>query len=58
MTGKVPSFFSEIIEAMLNLCLTVYIYISSENITFTYFRNALISLQADIFKIYLYNPIN
>ena len=24
MTGKLPSFFKETIEAMLNLCLTVY----------------------------------
>ena len=26
MTGKLPSFFKETIEAMLNLCLTVYLY--------------------------------
>ena len=24
MTGELPSFFKETIEAMLNLCLTVY----------------------------------
>ena len=26
MTGKLPSFFKETIEAMLNLCLTVYLH--------------------------------
>ena len=26
MTGKLPSFFNETIEGMLNLCLTVYIF--------------------------------
>ena len=25
MAGKLPSFFNETIEAMLNLCLTVYL---------------------------------
>ena len=27
MTGQLPLFFKETIEVMLNLCLTVYIYI-------------------------------
>ena len=33
MSGKLPSFFKETIWAMLNLCLTVYVYVISTIVT-------------------------
>ena len=43
MTGKLPSFFKETIEVMLNLCLTVYYRAFRSFLIFIYGRGLAIS---------------